>query len=223
MLKVHSIFESISGEAGYFPQGSWCTFIRLQGCNLHCKGCDTPEALSVEGGRALTPDECIKEINPNIEQVLITGGEPLLQDPDWRVLVTGLYRRGQHCIQIETNGSYELPVFTHIFVNWVIDYKGSSSGMNHMMTNIPSLLARPPLNERIYIKFVIGNKEDLDQAIFVMNLIKEINNLESFIISAKDAKPGYIKGAVNILEREHPELLPMITFSLQLHKILGLK
>lgn len=38
-MNVHSIFESISGEAGGFLQGSWVTFIRLQKCNLRCVWC----------------------------------------------------------------------------------------------------------------------------------------------------------------------------------------
>ena len=36
---VNDIFESISGEAGLFPQGQLCTFLRLQGCNLQCNWC----------------------------------------------------------------------------------------------------------------------------------------------------------------------------------------
>ena len=30
-LQVNDVFESISGKAGGFPQGTWVTFIRLQG------------------------------------------------------------------------------------------------------------------------------------------------------------------------------------------------
>ena len=78
-LKVHSIFESISGEAGGFPQGSWCTFLRLSGCNLRCRWCDTPDAQEVE---AQTLDMSVKEICDSVgiyKNILITGGEPLLQ------------------------------------------------------------------------------------------------------------------------------------------------
>lgn len=38
-LRVNEIFSSINGEVCNFHQGSLCTFIRLQGCNLDCTYC----------------------------------------------------------------------------------------------------------------------------------------------------------------------------------------
>ena len=42
MLKVHEIFASIQGESSY---AGWpCGFLRLSGCNLACRWCDTLHA-----------------------------------------------------------------------------------------------------------------------------------------------------------------------------------
>lgn len=38
-MKIHSIFQSINGEVTSSYQGSICTFIRFQGCNLQCPYC----------------------------------------------------------------------------------------------------------------------------------------------------------------------------------------
>ena len=39
-LKVNEIFHSIQGESTY--AGLACVFVRLTGCNLRCRWCDTP-------------------------------------------------------------------------------------------------------------------------------------------------------------------------------------
>jgi Organic radical activating enzymes len=45
-VKVVEIFKSIEGEGK--RAGLPCTFVRLFGCNLRCKYCDTPYGWSYE-------------------------------------------------------------------------------------------------------------------------------------------------------------------------------
>ena len=76
MLKVCEIFTSIQGESSY--AGLPCVFIRLTGCNLRCKYCDTQYALTE--GVNLTKDAIIEKVRQSgIHLAEITGGEPLLQ------------------------------------------------------------------------------------------------------------------------------------------------
>ncbi|MFQ5560784.1 MAG: 7-carboxy-7-deazaguanine synthase, partial [Nitrospinota bacterium] len=42
MVKVNEIFKSIQGESSF--SGMPCTFVRLSGCNLRCRYCDTEYA-----------------------------------------------------------------------------------------------------------------------------------------------------------------------------------
>lgn len=49
-MKISNIFESINREVSQGTQGRWCTFIRIQGCNLYsigrtCGYCDSPHAF----------------------------------------------------------------------------------------------------------------------------------------------------------------------------------
>ena len=76
-LKINEIFYSIQGESSYV--GLPCIFIRLTYCNLRCSYCDTEYAF-YDG-----KDMEIKSILFKIKKypanlVMVTGGEPLIQD-----------------------------------------------------------------------------------------------------------------------------------------------
>ncbi|MEU0947663.1 7-carboxy-7-deazaguanine synthase QueE [Streptomyces canus] len=95
--------------------GRRCSFIRLGGCNLTCRWCDTPETW--DAGRfdlrqTLTRRPVAEIITRALEgdpdMVVITGGEPLLhQHQDgWRSLLGALILAGAE-IEVETNGTQE--------------------------------------------------------------------------------------------------------------------
>lgn len=100
-MRVNEIFYSLQGE-GFFT-GTAAVFVRLSGCNLRCSFCDTDH----ESGREMSVREIVDAILPYpTRHVVITGGEPALQLSDQ--LVSTLHRHG-YFIQIETNGTRELP------------------------------------------------------------------------------------------------------------------
>lgn len=98
-LAVHSIFDTIQGEGPF--AGEPATFIRLAGCNLNCKWCDTDYTSKRS---RLTPNEIndVMMTMPARRVVVLTGGEPFRQD---------FYGFFLHCIkpgqilQVETNGT----------------------------------------------------------------------------------------------------------------------
>ena len=100
-MKVAEIFESLQGEGN--NQGRPCLFIRLAGCNLSCRWCDT--AYAQQGGTEtdckVVLEQCWRK-NPHL--VCITGGEPLLQKDALLDLLPSLSMRGIE-IEIETNGT----------------------------------------------------------------------------------------------------------------------
>jgi 7-carboxy-7-deazaguanine synthase len=107
-LKIKDIFYSVQGEGP--DSGKPAIFIRLAGCNLQCPFCDTefekeifiasPKDL-VEGAENRARVE--SRIKP---LVVITGGEPLLQEIG--ELVCRLNAAG-FPVQIETNGTIWRP------------------------------------------------------------------------------------------------------------------
>ena len=103
MLKITEIFASIQGEGS--QSGMPMTFIRLSGCNLRCKYCDTKN--SWKEGKLLSEDYIIDNCIANgLPWVCLTGGEPLIQDTE--PLIRGLLRNGFK-IAIETNGTQSIP------------------------------------------------------------------------------------------------------------------
>lgn len=100
-LRVHDIFYSVQGEG--LSDGIPALFVRLAGCNLRCPHCDT----DFHDARLMS---CEDILNRGLEVcggswptlVVLTGGEPLLQDVD--NLVEALLLQGLR-VEIETNGT----------------------------------------------------------------------------------------------------------------------
>jgi len=222
MLKINSIFESISGEAGGFPQGTWTTFIRLQGCNLLCKWpCDTPYAQAASDLHYEMEIPDIMRMVKN-EHVLITGGEPLLQE-EMPELIWELLKHGR-IVQVETNGSLPIPA---IPVHWVIDRKGPSSGMTGLMRSLKELSTNieqiQQCGGNVYLKWVISDEEDVDYMIEEMNILLRSffwnSALVPFIVSPINAEGNKIIDIIERIKETDCLLLNNIIFSVQLHKI----
>lgn len=127
-------------------------FIRLTGCNLRCTYCDTTYAFK---GKELFS---IAEIENRVSQfktpnVLITGGEPLIQRGTVELIESLIEKR--YFVSLETHGEISIekvPLRCRI----VLDIKTPSSGMQRggYLKNLPLL---KDLDE---VKFVIASKED---------------------------------------------------------------
>lgn len=156
-MKINEIFYSIQGEGVY--AGVPTAFIRLQGCNLRCSYCDTKYAQDLTaGGKHMSAREIVSEVirvAPEAGWVCITGGEPLLQAQEVRLLVEGLHKM-DYKAEIETNGSYPRPVEWDVD-SWVPDIKCPCSGVASAMRYNEQWLYGP--NDQV--KFVVATEEDL--------------------------------------------------------------
>jgi 7-carboxy-7-deazaguanine synthase len=153
-LNVYEIFRSIQGESSFagFP----CVFVRLAGCNLRCRYCDTRYAQ--EGGEPMPVEQIVKRVSElGVKLVEVTGGEPLFQ-PDTPALTNALTEAG-HRVLVETNGTLDISVLPERTVR-IMDIKCPSSGESHrvMWENIWKLR---PDDE---VKFVISDRHDYEWA-----------------------------------------------------------
>lgn len=160
-MKVCEIFYSIQGEgelAGY-PT----IFIRLTGCNLRCRYCDTEYAFYE--GKEMGIDDIIERIKRyRSRYVCVTGGEPLLQREVLDLMETLL--EDGYIVSLETNGSISLEdVCMRLGKygdNFIIsmDIKCPSSGMSERMRleNIDLL------RENDQLKFVVLDEDDYNYA-----------------------------------------------------------
>ena len=153
-LLVHEIYASIQGESTY--AGLPCTFVRLTGCHLRCRWCDTPYAFTE--GRSMLPDqvfETIKSLAPNL--VEFTGGEPLAQ-AEVHPLMSRLADLGKQVL-LETSGSLSIESVDPR-VTIILDVKCPSSGEAES-NRFENLALLKPQDE---VKFVIGDRVDFDWA-----------------------------------------------------------
>lgn len=94
-MKINEIFYSLQGEGK--SVGKPTLFIRLSGCNLKCKFCDTKHHIN---GHEITNKE--RELLAKNESWTITGGEPLLQQEE---LLKMIREHSPRDVEIETNGT----------------------------------------------------------------------------------------------------------------------
>ena len=202
-MRVTEIFRSLQGEGR--DQGLITTFIRLTGCNLDCRWCDTRYARS--GGEDRTRDEVLAEVHAlGCRRICITGGEPLLQAGELLPLLSALHHAG-YVIGIETNGTLDFRPFQP-FASTCMDVKCPSSGEESDL----SLLAH--LTGEDSVKFVVAGEEDCEYA---RRIIGEHPIRAEILFS-----PVFGTDCRAIAEYVLAHDLPA-RFQLQLHRILGVR
>ena len=157
-LRINEIFYSIQGESSW--AGMPCTFVRLSGCPLRCKYCDTSYAFKEGSNYRL--QEIIKEVQSyKTSLVEITGGEPLIQSAV-HPLMERLCDLGYQVL-LETSGERDLNECDKRVVK-IVDIKTPCSGAanSFLESNFNALLKHDEL------KFVITNKEDFDWAVGIV-------------------------------------------------------
>lgn len=154
-LRLIEIFQSVQGETSF--SGLPTTFIRLAACNLRCTWCDT--TYSFKKGELFSLEDILaKTAHFGHKHVCITGGEPLLQENVYPLMVS-LLNKG-HVVSLETSGSLSTKLVDPR-VHVILDVKCPSSGMaeKHDYTNMDLLR---PHDE---VKFVVQDRMDFDYAL----------------------------------------------------------
>ena len=153
-MKVCEIFASIQGESTY--AGLPCIFVRMTGCNLRCKYCDTTYAY--DQGSEMTVEDIIDAVRCfGFNLVEITGGEPLLQK-DTGALISLLLNM-EFKVMVETNGSADIGDIDRR-ATIIMDVKTPGSGMSDSV-RIENIALLKKSDE---LKFVITDKVDYDWA-----------------------------------------------------------
>jgi 7-carboxy-7-deazaguanine synthase len=153
-LRITETFHSLQGEA---DAAGWPTFfIRLTGCPLRCRYCDT--AYAFEGGEWRTVAALVEEARGSgARHVCVTGGEPLAQK-SCRLLLAALCDGG-FAVSLETSGAIDASDVDARVVR-VIDVKTPGSGESSRNLE----LARQQLRPSDQLKFVICDRADYEWA-----------------------------------------------------------
>ncbi len=179
MIYINEIFESIQGEGP--TAGQPAIFIRLFGCNLACEWCDTKYTWhkdylekAIKWDETKLAEHIIKKYH-SAKRIIITGGEPLLQEEALDCLLNVLSNK-DYSFELETNGT-KYPSLT---AGWY-DQINVSPKLENSRVSIPArydgeILRRLSVLPKSIFKFVVTSAED----------IREIqNNYELFIHRSK--------------------------------------
>ena len=177
------IFPTVQGEG--ISAGCPAVFIRTSRCNLHCVWCDTDHTWNFEstpwphekdaipGYQKHRKSDVTIELSPadaasailayHCPRIVITGGEPLLQEIELLEMAS-ILRRGQPAtiLEVETNGT-RIPSagFAHTIDQFNVSPKLSNSGIPENLRLNPAALAHFAESHKAWFKFVVANPSDL--------------------------------------------------------------
>lgn len=172
------IFHSVQGEGA--SVGAPRVFIRLAGCNLQCRWCDTAYTWNWQGTPFVHNDprkfdiskETVvldsEEIARRVAQfapvgIVITGGEPLVQQARLPALIDAIKSQaGPVWVEIETNGSI-LPgdrlirAVNQFNISPKLAHSGNAAGIALKETALDLYSGL----SSAWFKFVIGDPDDI--------------------------------------------------------------
>jgi len=188
------IFLTIQGEGA--SAGRPAVFVRLSGCNLHCWWCDTPYTWNWRGADFAhrETDAGADRYDPQIEmtvvnagdavdrvfalaaspeRVVLTGGEPMLQQTALAALAEAIETRAPDTlIEVETNGTIAPKApFEPLVDRFNVSPKLVSSRNPKALRRKSSVLAAYAADPRATFKFVATAPADLDE---IDALVEEI-------------------------------------------------
>jgi organic radical activating enzyme len=173
-MKISEIFESIQGEGT--NAGKPAIFLRTAECNLRCSWCDTKYTWDWSNFDYATEvnEISIKEIRKELEQftnrhLVITGGEPLMQQDDLAELLTFL--KPDFYVEVETNGTI-LPnnALSALVDQWNVSPKTINSGNPLALCEDSECYAFFSKQKNCYFKYVVESENDLTE---INNLIEK--------------------------------------------------
>lgn len=205
-LRITEIFCSLQGEAE--SAGYPTVFVRLTGCPLRCRYCDSEYAF--HGGERKELNDILNEVRSHGAQyVCVTGGEPLAQ-PGSIELMTLLCDEGFR-VSIETSGALDIAAIDKR-VSVVMDLKTPDSGEldKNLWSNVAHL---DPSKDQL--KFVVSSKSDFEWAAFKISELSLIDKVSSVFISPDFDNVDPVELANWVIESKLA-----VRMQIQLHKYL---
>lgn len=174
------IFHTLQGEG--VSMGVPSVFVRSSLCNLHCTWCDTDYTWNWEGtpwehetGVKYSKQDHIISLETTkvaklvasygCKNIILTGGEPLLQQPAWEQIIQLLRAQDpNYRFEAETNGTQIPTEFMSSAIDqWNVSAKLTNSGNDEQLRINSDALKNFANRENAWFKFVIQSADDLSE------------------------------------------------------------
>ena len=185
-MLINEIFYSLQGEGSL--AGTPSAFIRLPGCNLRCKWCDTKYAWDPSDGTDYQTEQIKQQVLAcQSNHLVITGGEPMT-NPDLPELLS-LFDKGDFHITVETSG-----------IEFVADLPCSLMSISPKLSNAAPQrhLDIPTLQKLInnyhhQLKFVVDSPIDLEEINKCINSLRNVRPGSIYLMPQVAEPNEYIK------------------------------
>jgi 7-carboxy-7-deazaguanine synthase len=183
-LNVAEIFYSLQGEG--MLVGVPSVFVRLSGCNLRCKWCDTPYASWEPENNEMMLGGVLGEVRRDWPtHVVVTGGEPMIA-PMIGLLTQRLKEDKMH-ITIETAGTVYAPVTCDLMsispklANSTPHRRegGKWAAQHDRLRYQPEVLKKLMSEYPYQLKFVVSAPEDMQE---IKAILEETNADRSRVV-----------------------------------------
>lgn len=222
-LAVNEIFgPTFQGEGRNIGQP--CLFLRLAGCNLRCVWCDSKytwdwehynKADEVHSAPIVEVKETLLQLsNSSVFHLVVSGGEPMLQQKALRPLIHSLHERGWF-IEIETAGTIA-PIDPSLANLFNVSPKLGHSGNALAARYHADVLTSFRMTHKAIFKFVVQNPSDfaeIDQIVHDCRL--DANTVYIMPEGVSEAHIDYTLQTV-----AHEALLRGFNLSTRLHVLL---
>jgi 7-carboxy-7-deazaguanine synthase len=203
-LVVNEIFYSLQGETSL--TGLPTVFVRLTGCPLRCRYCDTSYAF--HEGSKMSSGHILQTIaGYRTRYVTVTGGEPLAQKScaDLLRLLAG----EGYIVSLETGGAYDISALDAAVIR-ILDIKtpGSGEELKNRYANLQYLTRQDQ------VKFVICDRNDYEWSRRKLSEYQLNDRCEVLFSCSYDQLPAAELAAWILEDRL------AVRFQFQLHKLL---
>ena len=184
-MKYSEIFYTVQGEGELI--GTPSVFFRTSFCNLRCWWCDTPYTSWEPEDKDISIDDAVEQIMDfGCKHIVITGGEPFIQEHDLGELCKELRKTRRDChITIETNATVYHPVDADLIsmspklknsIPMAVDPKLRYWEKRHekLMYN-PVVIRKFRDKYRYQLKFVVDTDTDMEE---IESMLDHIHNIE---------------------------------------------
>lgn len=226
-------FVSIQGEGS--KSGMLSQFIRLAGCNLKCSFCDEPKHVNNKRFYRILPEELArKAINSQVGWVVLTGGEPTMQEGITKV-IRAIQDYGIK-VSVETNG-YDLDLLnaTEVdLITWSPKYNFEEAFLSNAEVEgakKPELFTNTELDVKIPYPSKVPEEKFLNYIEFLGSFLHEVPNKCNVFLTPINSKLDIdrhnTQAAYNFVNNNRiakfGKSVAHLNLNTQVHKFLGLR